>query len=423
MRSLVLLFVLTRAAHADFATCADTELAAAPRTAWKTSADRLLHRKPRPAFDPDAAEARALADSDPVSSLNILAADPDLAPERLAHLAEIAEKQAAPANDHDRLRHEAELAQLQARAGHAKAASAHLATAEAIATRTPDDMSYVVRDLWTTALVMHDARASERWEKVYFESVHSAQQFGVDARLMAYAGVGPAILPRASKDPYVLHMMVEGLLKHRDLDTIAKILPKLDVRDRAGDLRAVWRTVKSPEVAAMTRAVLATDVSGQGDVVIGDLVEVAAGEGFTAEATALVPKIQNVWDRAEHEADIAVALVRTDKAAAIAMARTALGHARTRGMRTDVINDKSAADDATWSATLALARAGALDEAKRTGTKVSPVDAVIGLRDNPTKLAAWWKAAAHDEKALVLASAAAHDAELGDPAFLAPFCP
>jgi hypothetical protein len=427
MRCLLVLALWTTAAAAapDFAKCADAELAGAPDTDLAGQAELALHGPSEQSWADR--EKKALADKyDPLGALLRLAerAAETHDTKRVAHLAELMETTAKslspPTSERDPVTDEANLADAQALAGRSKEAHAHFVTAEAIVAKGKEPTSGAIRELWTAALLMHDDALAAREQKAYFATRSGKSDFAVDAKIMAYHGVGRALLPLAGNDQKVLHAMIEGA--RNDDATTADILRKLDVRQRVLDLSRIWSFADyAPGLVAMTKETLAQDLSTLDDFALGELVEVAADLGFTGDATALAARIQNPWQRAASEAEVAAALALTDKPAAIAMAHAAVARSATKGARTNVDNDKSAIDTAKWKASIALARAGKLAEAKKLG-KVSSIDEMFGLRDDPKQLVAWWKRTGRDYHAWVFARLSKHDPRFGDGAYLEPFC-
>ena len=437
-RCLAPILLSAAVAHADpdFGRCAETGLSAVPEP---DRAQLTLYVHGRAATYWDEHEKKALAEAyDPLGALLVLAFEANDLHDttRVTHFTDLMETTASKLpsaiRESDGVSREGVLAQAQALAGHMKEARAHLAAGEALAAKIKEPVPSAYRQLWTAAILMKDDAAAAREQKAYLATRDGRKDLGVTARLMSYNGAGRALV-KVAEDAgpdrdRVLHMMVEGVEARGDYALAAEILAKEPARQRLMDAHYLTSMTgdhrHDPLVVASVKAATAVaDDPTVDDVAREDIIEAATEVGLGRNVRAIADKIQNPWERAEAEAKIAADLALTDKAAAIELARAAVARSKTKGARKNVDNDTSARDQATWYAAMALARAGKLAEAKKLSKTVWGIDEMLGIRDDPKALAAWWKSTTPSLRVYALAHASKRDPLLGDPSYLAPFCP
>jgi hypothetical protein len=240
------------------------------------------------------------------------------------------------------------------------------------------------------------------------------------------------MLPIADWDPsehdHTLGLILEGVKARNDVPLALEIITKIkDAGVRIRELEQTWihfdrKTRRSPPFIATIRTTLAVERRPEvDDFARARLVEVLADVGLAKEAEPVAGRIKNPWMRAHAEAVIAEARAVADPKAAIALARTALKRAKTPGAREDVMNDTFEIEQARRAAAAALARAGATSEATKVETP-SATDIVVGLRDRPKELAAWWKQAPALHRVRVLQGALEGWLEVPDVGFLDSLC-
>lgn len=403
----------------------------------------LTRGEPRP-IDYDARQQQALLDPhDVVHALRsvletaVEAGDRD----RAVQLAELIEREAAakpPKYEDDRPRRELELALVQALVGHRKEALAHVEAARPrlVELGHPYAASQH-RELLIIALTLGDEPFAKAEETALREAIDRDPHPGysnaaVQARFVAYAGFGRRVLELADRDPaerdHVLSTILEGVKSRKDVPLVVEILGRFgNARTQLLELEQAWISLSTaarrrPDFgAAIKRALDAERRPEVDDFARLQLIQVLADIGRTKEAASVSARILNPWMRANAEATVARALALTEPKAAVSLAHAALQRAKTKGARTSVDNDRMEIEAARSWAISALARAGAIDEAERLG-KPSAADRVIGLRDQPKALAAWWMKAPALERARVLRFAQRGWLELNDLGFLVDVC-
>jgi len=261
-------------------------------------------------------------------------------------------------------------------------------------------------------------------------AARSLSYSGESRRALRYADevrklVAPEEANRQHDD--VLVAILEGARRRADLPVTLEVLERMSsARTRMIHLR-LWSDYddaqrRSDPYLAVVRATLALEPEGRDvdDHARLQLVEVLSDVGLAKEALPATARIHNPFTRARAEAVVAQGLALIDREAGAKLARLALKRAQAKSSSLDE-GDVGATRAA---AARALARAGAVDEARRLKQEDVPydLDVMIGLRDKPQALAQWWKSVEPLRRARILVVAAHHNPELGDPGFLAPLC-
>jgi hypothetical protein len=435
MRWFLGLILATATAHADpdWARCADEAIVGATETE-RDGFQIYLHGRPAANFD--GWEQRYLGEPEPLRHLLLLALDAnDLHDsKRVEHLAEVMEKLAAalPATTWtpDATGAEGLLAQVQVLAGHGARAREHLVAGEAIAARDKQPLFSVYPELWAAAIAMQDDAARARLQKAYLATESGRAELQYTAKNMTLEGAGWGVLAVADAvggaiRQDTLDAMMAGIEERHDYALGVEVLSRLDPNKHLEDAAHLWGTdgdddPKRVIVGAIKSAIAVA--SRADDVSRADLIYAAVNAGLAVDAESVAAKIANPWRRADSEAVIATGLALTDKRAAIALAHVALKRAKTKGWRTDVATDTEQISNTTYQASIALARAGALDEANQLESSIPTIDVMYGQRSDPKAVAAWWATASPATRAMMFAGAAKHTVELAAPSFLAPFC-
>jgi hypothetical protein len=454
----MLVLALTVALAADLNSCVERAAAAMPQKERAQLSRWLRGGDPKPGLDE--LEKRAMAEHERAHALLIVAEDAARAgqTERAARIAaqmEVDARATRPVFEMEIVRRETQLARANAAAQRTDAARAHLAAARALLPQIGAfSAGSAHHAIHLVALALHDEALAKSEEEAFFAAERARRDepespastdvlcaardlgyVGEGRRALRYADEVAKMLPSTSADrtaqehDSVLEALLEGVKSRNDLPLALEVLARMtNARARMLELQQLWINLdgaqrRSAPFLAGVRAALALEpgASDVDDLARNQLVEVLADVGLAKDAVPVTTRVQNPWMRARSEATAAEGLALLDRAAGAELARRALERAGARGFRTSVDNDKMDIDAARSAAVAALARAGAVDEARHVASPRA-VDVAIGLRDKPRALAAWWKTLDPASRANVLVAAIHEAPELGDAAFLVPLC-
>lgn len=435
---------VARGGPSELRACADAEIARLPAAEGADWTELLDGKFAREFLD--RAEQHAMAE--PVDRMTELALVVETAmrshdPARARRLVQQIEADSAAQPPRDSVKivaRESILARSNAVAGQADQARAHLdAAIAALAKVEPGRAEYAHYEVLLAAVAMGDDGRADTEMTAMLAARGDADPGGLveTARDIAHAGgarraMALADLAGRSHDK-VMVAIFEGSLEGRDqgpkeLALAAEILGWiLDPATRLDVLRYGWnflgRSAKQsrPFIVAVDAALGAAPRVGLDDRARRDLTEIAAALGLPAAGRALASQIKNPWMRAHAEAMVAAELALGDPKAAIPLAREAVRRTGTRAGRGDARADQIEIDVARRMACAALARAGALVEARRTCQPVS-VDVVTGLRARPGELVAYWKRASPKDRLVVLAAAIEDRLPFDDDALVGGLC-
>ncbi len=448
-----LLLLLSASPTDGLQSCAERAIAASPASE-RAQLTRRLHREPYvPSLDEQ--EQRAMSDRDRLYPLLLVAEDAARVGDhdravRIAVQMESDFQAKHPSYEMDVLEQESQLARAQAAAGHPDLAKEHLDAARAVLPKISDVvLGSAHRHILLAALMLHDETLAHTEEEAFFTaeraklgSERPATDVLVAARDLAYIGEGRRALRYADEakklespalaayqHDRVLSAILEGVKSRQDLPLALDILSKMTAaRERTLEFEQFTISLddsqrRSAPVIAEARAVLALEGHSADidDFARLDLVESLANVGLAKESVAVTSRIKNPYTRARAEATAARELALTDREGSLRLARAALARSKTPGARKDVDNDQLDIDDTRSAVISALARAGAVEEARQLGSPFD-VDVAIGLHDRPNELANWWTKLQPISQAQVLGAAIRQSPGMDDGAFLVPLC-
>lgn len=436
---------LAHGAPADLRACAEAEIArlpAAERADWTATLDGKVYSDLL-----DLQEQRAMAQ--PVNRMTELAHVVEAAMQshdqararRLVKQIEADSAAQPPRDSVEIVAREASLARSNAVAGQAAPARAHLdAAIAALAKVEPRRVEYAHYETLLAAVAVGDgARADSEMTAMLAARRSDEDPRGLVETARALASVGGArramsladLAGRSRDDALVAIFESAFVLKEQGAKDMALAADILDgISDPSTRLLALrdqwsllWRTANHSKafISAVDAALARAPRADLDDSARRDLTEIAAALGLPAAGRALAGQIENPSMRAHAEAMVAVELALRDRQAAIPLARAAVRRAGTPAPRGDARADQPESEDARRTACAALARAGALVEARRLCQPAS-LDVVIGLRARPSELAAYWKRASPQDRLGLLVAAIEDRWPFDDDALVRGLC-